>query len=151
MNLTELVLTKRLRPDGATYAVAAGVTNITSDIVDTQGYDGIRFIIGFGAIVSLAVTSIKVQQGQQANMSDAADLTGSAQTVIDTNDDKLFISDIYRPEERYLRLLTLRATQNSTVDFLLVELYKKVGKEPVATDATVAGQEKFVSPIEGTA
>ena len=151
MNLTELVYTKRLKPDGTNFTAAAGATVITSDIVDTQGFDGVRFIIAFGAIVATAVTSTKVQQGQAANMSDAADLAGSAQTVLDTNDDKLFVSDIYRPEERYMRVITSRATANATVDCLIVELYKKVGKEPVATDATVAGVEKFISPPEGTA
>lgn len=151
MNLTELVYTKRLKPDGTNFTAAAGATDVTSDVIDTQGYDGVRFILGFGAIVGGAATSVKAQQGAAANMSDGADLAGTSQTVIDTNDNGVFVIDIYRPEERYLRVITKRATQNATVDFLIAELYKKVGKEPVATDATVVGVEKFVSPAEGTA
>lgn len=151
MNLSERVVTKRLRPDGSGWTVAAGTTNVSSDIVDTQGYDGVRFIIGFGAIVSGAATSIKARQGNASNLSDAADLEGTAQTVADTDDNLQRICDIYRPRERYVQLQTLRATQNSTIDYLIVELYNKVGKIPVTQDASVAGLEKFVSPAEGTA
>lgn len=152
--LSDVVETRRLKADATNYTAAAGTTNINTEVVDTLGYDGIRFIIGFGAIVSGAATSIKVQQGQAANMSDAADLLGSAQTVADTDDNTVFISEINRPAERYVRLSTLRATQNATVDFVIAELYG--GRKLPVTHAAAAGQmvtgvEKFASPAEGTA
>jgi len=149
-NLSKAVKTIRLKPDGSTFAVAAGTTDCTSDVVDMAGYDGVRFIIGFGAITSGAVTSIKVQQGQASNLSDAADLAGTAQTVADTNDDKLFISEIFRPQERYLALYVDRGTQNAVIDFVIAELYG-VRKEPITQHATVVGLEMFNSPSEGTA
>lgn len=150
MQLTSDIVTKRIKPDGSGWTVAAGTTNVNSDVVDTAGAEGVRFIIGFGAITSGAATSIKVQQGQQSNLSDAADLAGSAQTVGDTADNSIFITEIYRPRERYVRLSTLRATQNSVIDFVLAELYGTRTK-PVTQDATVSGNETFASPAEGTA
>lgn len=149
-NLSSAIKTIRLKPDGSTYAVAAGTSDLNSDVVDMAGFEGVRFIIGFGAITSGAVTSIKVQQGQASNLSDAADLAGSAITVADTDDNKLAISEIYRPQERYVRLVTDRGTQNAVIDFLIAELYG-ARKKPITQDATVISAEIANSPAEGTA
>ncbi len=148
--LTQKVVTKRIKPDGSGYTVAAGVTNVTSDPVDTAGYEGVRFICGFGAIVAGAATSVKVRQGQQANMGDGADLAGSGTTVTDTQDNNVVITEIWQPQERYVDHVISRATQNSTVDFLIVELFGS-RKKPVTQDATVvAGTKVLASPDEGT-
>lgn len=149
-HLSKAVKTVRMKPDGTNFTAAAGATNINSDVIDTAGYDGVRFKAAFGAIVSGAATSIKVQQGAASNLSDAADLAGTSITVADTDDNKLVISDIIRPQERYLRVATLRATQNATVDYMEAELYM-ARTEPVTQDATVATLEVFSSPAEGTA
>ncbi len=149
-HLSEHVVTKRIRPDGSGYTVAAGQTDVTSDPVDTAGAEGVRFIIGFGAIVAGAACSIKARQGAAANMSDGQDLAGTAQSVGDDKDNQVFVVDIYRPQERYVDLKTLRATQNVTIDFLMVELYG-LRKVPVTQDASVAGLELHASPDEGTA
>lgn len=148
--LSQKVKTVRMKPDGTNFTGAAGATDLTSDVVDTQGYDGVRFKVAFGAIVSGGVVSVKAQQGAAANMSDGADLEGTSQTVADTADSKVFIVEIYRPEERYLRVKTLRATQDATVDYMEAELFG--GRvQPVTQDATVGGLEIFNSPPEGTA
>jgi hypothetical protein len=152
-SLTEAVVTKRISPDGTAltvFTLAAGTTDVTSQIVDTAGYEGVRFLIGWGAIVGGAVTSIKARQGQLSNMSDAADLTGTAQTIADTDDNKVTIVDIWRPLERYVDLSIDRGTANATIDFILVELYG-TRKQPVTQDSTVQGSEIFASPEEGTA
>ncbi len=150
INLTPAILTKRIRPDQSGYTVAAGATAVNSDRVDTAGYEGVRFIIGFGAIVSGAVTSVKARQNTVDSDTGMADLEGSGQAVADTDDNKIVIVEIHRPRERYVQLSTSRATQNATIDFLLVEL---IGPrvQPVTQDATVVGAEVFNSPQEGTA
>lgn len=151
MNITNGIVTKRIRPDGSTYLVAAGAADVTSDVVDTAGYEGVRFILGFGAIVANAVTSVKAQQGALSNGSDLADLEGAGITVADDDDNQVVVIDVFRPQERYVALKTLRATQNSTIDFCIAELYGR-RKEPVThTDATVIATEMHVSPDEGTA
>lgn len=150
LNLTKATKTIRLRPDGSGYTVAAGTTDVNSDVVDMAGFDAVRFITGYGAITSGAVTSQKVQQGAASNLSDAADLLGTGVTVADTDDNKLVISDIIRPAERYLRVAFDRGTQNAVIDFLIAELYR-AGSQPVTQDASVATAETHASPIEGTA
>lgn len=131
-------------------AQAAGATNVNSAVVDMQGYDGVMFLAAFGAIVSGAVTSIKAQQGQASNLSDAADLAGTSITVADTDDNKVAVLDIYRPQERYVRVAVLRATQNATVDGVIAIRYKG-RKAPAVLDATVLSVENHQSPAEGTA
>jgi len=149
-NLTPNIVVKRLTVDGTNWTGAAGTSALTSDIVDTRGFYGIVFKIAFGTITSGAVTSFKVQQGNIANMSDAEDIAGSAQTVLDTNDNKIFISSFMRPYKRYLRLVTSRATQNAVVDYLEVILYAPADVF-VTQDATVAGYEQFNGSAAGTA
>jgi hypothetical protein len=150
MDLSSEVKTIRIKPDSSGYTVAAGTTNVSSDIVDTSDYDAVRFIIGFGAIVSGAAVSIKVQQNNVNSGTGMADLAGSAITVADTDDNKIAITDIIRPQETFLRLATLRATQNSTIDFVIAELYR-ARKKPAVQDSTVISSEILVSPAEGTA
>lgn len=149
-NLTYKLLTRIGRAP-----VAAGATNITDcEVIDTQGYEGARVIVGFGTITAGAVTSVKMQQAT-AKTSDTAltagaDLEGSSITVADTDDNKCVIIDVFRPRERYLQPHILRATQNSVVDFVVYELYG-AKKLPVVKDADVATQELHASPAEGTA
>jgi hypothetical protein len=127
---------------------AAGATAITSSAVDTAGFDGCLFIVPFGAIVSGAVTSIKVQQCDTTGGS-YADLEGSSQTVADTDDDKAFYVDIFRPREQFLKLVVSRATQNATVGGIIAVLYSARNR-PTTHGTNVSG-ETFNWPAEGTA
>ena len=135
--------------DRVSNSVAAGVTEIDSAEVDTQNWEGVLFLVFFGAIVAGAATSVKAQQDTVTGMAGAADLAGTSQTVADTDDNKVFCIDIFRPRERFVRAVVLRATQNSTVDAILAIRYRG-RKFPASHAAEVAG-EKHASPAEGTA
>ena len=148
MNLSHAVKTIRLKVDGTNWTGAAGTTDLTSESVDMQGFHGVRFIIGLGAIVSGAVTSVYVRQGTDTAMSDGTALLASAQTIADSNDNGIFVTEIFRPRERFLDVVTDRGTQNATVDFLLAELFS-ASQEPVTQHATVIGLEVHASPAEG--
>lgn len=134
-----------------TTAGAAGTSAITSSAVDMTGFDGCLFIVPFGAIVSGAVTSIKVQQCDTTGGS-YADLAGSNQTVADTDDDKLFYVDVKNPQEGFLKLVVSRATQNATVGGIIAIQYQKrlVGGAGITQGSNVAG-EQWNAPAEGTA
>lgn len=132
-------------------AVAAGVTTINSSVLDTQGANGARFLTAFGAIVAGAVTSVKIQQGNLADGSDMADLEGTSITVADDDDNQVVVHEIHNPRERYLRVVVLRATQNSTVDAIVAELIRPRVSPTSDDTATVVGREIHVSPAEGTA
>lgn len=149
-SLTKEVVTKRIKPDGSGWTVAAGTSAVNSDIVDTAGYEGVRFILSMGTIVSGAATSSKVQQNIANSGTGMADLEGSSITIADTHDNKLVIHEIFKPKEQYLRLAISRATQEATIDSLHVELFNP-RTMAVTQDSTVATAETYQSPAEGTA
>jgi len=124
-------------------AVAA-TSAVTTDVIDMQGFEGVAF---FGSIATVDPTNyIKVQQGQAANMSDAADLAGTKLAPGDNGDS--FLTDIYRPRERYVQVVVTRTVSTALGDIYAL-LYSAI-KAPVTHGATIDA-ETHVSPIEGTA
>lgn len=133
-------------------AVVAGTTAQTGSVIDMQGWDAVTFVVAFGTITSGAATSIKVQQGALANGSDMADLTGTLLSVADTDDNKLAMVEVYRPQKRYVRVAITRDTQNSVIDGAIA-IQRGSRVKPVTHDATtvVTPETPFNSPAEGTA
>lgn len=150
MQMTNHVTTKRVKVDGTNFTGSAGTTDLTSEAIDTAGYQGARLIFGFGAITTNAVTSVKVTQCDTSGGT-YADLEGSAVTVADDDDNQIVVIDIFKPRERYLKTVIDRGTQNAVVDFLIVELYNPHVIPAATSDATVVATEKHTSPAEGTA
>ena len=130
-------------------AGVAGTTDINGATLDMSGFDEVNMLVGFGVITAAAVTSIKAQQGQQSDGSDMADLAGTAITVADTDDEKVKKIRLIRPQERYVRVVVDRGTQNAVV---ALALYEQLGarKQPV-TDGSNVASETHHSPVEGTA
>lgn len=153
MNLSkEVRISQAITPtDGA-----AGTADIAGAILDMQGFEGVLMLVTFGAITAGAVTSIKAQQGNAADMSDAADLADTGQVIAATDDDKTFFIDLYRPTKRYVRLYVDRGTQNAVVAEALYLQYgarvKPVthGLMDTSPPAYISG-ELHISPAEGTA
>lgn len=132
--------------------VVAGTSAQTSSAIDTQGFDGVKIYSAFGAITSGAATSVKIQQSSDDASADAyADLLGTSVTVADDDDNQVVVHDIYRPRERYLKVVISRATQNAVIDGIIAVLYGAI-KQPTTDDTTtVVSRETHVSPAEGTA
>ena len=145
-------LSRHSQPFRAMNAVSAGTGDTQNGTaIDTLGWDGILFVFVFGTITSGAVTTIKAQQGLESNGSDAADLEGTAQSVADTDDNKIACIDIHKPRERYVRPVVTRATANVVIDGVVGVLYRG-DITPAAAHATaVRVAEAFNSPPEGTA
>lgn len=133
-------------------AVAAGTSAQNSSVVDMSGWDGVTFIAALGTLTATQVTSLKGQQGQVSNLSDAADLSGTlVGPLADGDSNKCLVLDIYRPTERYVRPVVNRATANAVIDGVIAIQYRG-RKTPVTQDtATIAFSEQHVSPEEGTA
>jgi hypothetical protein len=127
---------------------AAGTSVITSTAVDTAGFRECTFIVPLGTIVAGAVTSMKVQQCDTV-AGTYADLLGSNQTIVDTDDDGLRYSTVVNPQEQFLKLVVSRATQAATIGGIIAIL-SGPRKRPVTQPAGVSG-EQFIFPAEGTA
>lgn len=132
-------------------AVAAGTSDQNCTAVDMSGFDGVCFIALFGTLTATQVTQIKGQQGTDSTPTDAADLTGSnVGPMADGDSNKMLILDIYRPEERYVRLVVDRGTANAVIDGVIAIQYR--GKKcPITQPTSVSASEFWSSPIEGTA
>jgi len=128
---------------------AAEKTAINGATIDMAGFDGVLVHVCMGAIVTGAATSIKAQQGEAADLSDAADIAGTSQTIADDADEKHFWMDVM-PTERYFRLVVSRATQNATV--ASAEYYQyRASRSPVSTHGTNWSGERQSTTTEGTA
>ncbi len=125
---------------------SAGTTSINGATIDMAGFDGVVFVIKFGTAASN--NTIKAQQGADSGMSDAADLAGTSVGV--GASDEIVWLDIYRPQERYLRMVAARGT-STTIEWGMAIPY---GPRVQPVDNTIAGTifgELHISPVEGTA
>lgn len=144
-------LLHKIKADRVKVNQAAGTSDVNSDSVDMSGFRGVMFVVTFGTITASAVTSVKGQQSSDDGSSDTfADLTGTSISVADSDDDKVVLLDIYRPNERYLRCVVDRGTANAEIDSITAFLYDPVN-EPTTQTSDVARSELHVSPVEGTA
>ncbi len=116
--------------------------------IDTAGFDGVLFIVTFAVIAAGAVTDIFVEQDTLTGFDDDSQaLLGSSQTIADDDDDGIFYVDIFRPRDRFVRLVVNKDASNATAESALAFLYR--GQSfPVSHGSSVAG-ERFSSPAEG--
>lgn len=124
----------------------AGTSDVDSAVVDMQGYEGVIFLTRFGT--AAANNSIKVQQGQDSGLSDAADLTGTS--VVSGSSDEGCGVDIHKPLERYLRIRALRGTSSTLGEIWAIKYGSRVMPRVSALSGTL-NVETHVSPAEGTA
>lgn len=143
MNLSKSIKITRVNND-----VSAGTSDVETAVIDMQNFEGCLFQVLFGAITSGAVTAIKAQQGNQADLSDAVDLPNTNVAVADTDNDKLFWLDIFRPTKRFIRLVVERGTANATIDGVVAMQYGPRVKPTVHDVATVGGGEVHAGPAE---
>ena len=148
--MDQLIKNAKISPAVTPAEGVAGTSDINGSTLDMSGAEGVLIAVTMGVITSSAATSIKVQSGAASDMSDAADLLGTSQTIADTDDSKTFYIDIYKPVERYVRLVVDRATANAVVS---AANYIQYGSRKVAisTHGTNVSGEAHVSPAEGTA
>lgn len=147
MNFNDSVLTKRVYINGGTgvpttgtdYKLAAGTGDtIYSTIVDTAGYNGIRFILALGTITGSSTVAV---QAYSTNTSSAAAsaftiVTGCTTSATSAKNNELLCLESYRPARRYYELRTIRGgVENSVLDGLIVELFEPT-TQPTDEDAT---------------
>lgn len=138
-------LSNGVKIESALATTTAGTSEVDGTTIDTAGYEGVLFVAKFGTAAS--GNTLQAQQGAASDLSDAADLAGTSVTV-GTSDELVWL-DLFRPQERYVRVQAERGT-SSTVDWGIALKYG-ARSQPVdnATAGTIAG-EVHASPDEGT-
>lgn len=138
-------LSKHVKVTKVSATVAAGTSAVNGTVIDMQGFEGVMFVASVGT--AAADNGIKAQQGQQSNLSDAADLA-STQVLSDATQTDLVL-DVYKPQERYVRPVIVRGT-STTVEAVWAIQYEARTK-PTDNTTTAQAAELHVSPDEGTA
>jgi len=118
---------------------------------DMQGFEGVLMVVKFGDIAVGATTNIHAEQDSATGMASAADLEGTGITVAADDDNQIFIIDLYRPQERYVRVVVDKDGSNNTEE---MAFYIGYGARKFPTVMTLADEvtyELHVSPDEGTA
>lgn len=131
-------------------AEAAGVTVITPSAgVDTEGFGNCLFVVAVGTVTAGAATSIEVHQCDTAGGTYAA-LAGTNVTIADDGDNKYYYVEVSRPQERFLKCVVNRATQNAVIDGIFAILGAPTSR-PITASTTIGGGENWSSPAEGSA
>ena len=132
---------------GAT-AATSQVDGVTFDMAADGGYDGIIF---FGRAIATANAGnfVQVQQGNLANMSDAATIAGSRATAVANND---YIQiNVPRAQERYIRCNVVRAGASTASGDIFAVRYRAGGPLPIVqTGANRIVTNVAVGYVEGT-
>lgn len=113
--------------------VAAGTDDTEyTDIIDmaAEGADAVEFVPLIGTIAATGTVTCKVQSGDAANMSDAADVSGLSVAFGASDDDKICRLNHLKPTKRYCRAAMVRATANVTIQGVVALIYRKK-KQPV--------------------
>lgn len=130
----------------------AAQTAISGAILDMQAYGSDRVLITviMGVITGSAVTSLKVSASDASDFADPVDITGTAQTIADDKDGKIFQVEVINVAKRYIRLMVSRGTANAVVAAAIYQVYGLRNK-PVTQGADVATLEIHRDKVGGTA
>jgi hypothetical protein len=125
----------------------SGTATREGAIIDMAGMEGIVVLVKHATIASSAVGDVHWEQGAASNLSDAADLEGTAIAVAADDDDQLFASELISPRKRYVRAVVTKNAANAQAESAIYLVYGP-RKGPVTTGADE--QEIHHSPAEGT-
>jgi hypothetical protein len=131
-------------------AQAAGTTDtLSSDIIDTAGYDCITFIYHLGDVTSGAVLTFNLQQDDVNSAGGMADIAGAVSGTAGASDydNKLIVMEVYRPAKRYMRAQIDRATQNAVINGITV-IRSQGRNKPVTQGSDVVLSDFRASPSE---
>jgi len=128
---------------------ADGQATNNTDIVDTQGFEGVCFITKLGAVTNAGAITMTIQQDTDSAGGTMAALSGAQAAIASTSSDaeQSLVVDVFRPRERYARASIVRATQNSEIDAVYAILYGATAL-PVTQPATIDASAFVVSPAE---
>jgi hypothetical protein len=132
-------------------AYASGTASRNGTTLDMMDWEGVLMICTCAAIGAGATYTIKAQSGDNSGLSDAADLTGTSITMADDDDDQLFVIDLHRPLERYVRCVVSKDGANTCAESVVYVQYggNKLPFDNSQTDAVT--YEAHTTPAEGTA
>lgn len=150
-NLTAHVLTSLLSTG---VAVSGTSTDWNHAGLDMRGYEAVRFIVGVDS-TSTGASNAHCEMAATSSFASAIDVNASAAymtTGFTTGQaTAVLITDVYRPQYRWVRLMVDRATTGESIAFALAEQYRAgLGPTSPSTAVNIA-DETIVQGTSGTA
>lgn len=121
---------------------ATGTTGFNSEVVDMAGANEVTFIAAFGTSYNSLTATLTAQTGDESDLSDAADLTGSIVSVTEgatgtaVLSNNCLVVNVPNPGHRYVRATVDLSGATGTVDgvFAVLSGFRNC---PVDQDSTV--------------
>ena len=136
-------LSKNVKITKIAAGAASAATEVVSDVIDMQGYEGVVF---FTTIATAnAGNYLKAQQDAAVGMAGAVDLAGKK--IVAAADASVAWLDIYRPTDRYLTANIIRTAATITGDIYAIQ-YSGVKYPETNLTANVMIGELLISPDE---
>lgn len=120
----------------------AASTAANGNIVDMSGWSGVLFVLALGAVDG--TQDMKAQGDDAVGFGSPTDITGAAITqVAATGDDKIYILDVWRPTERFVRAVVTNGA-GAVADFqcVLTIRYGRAGVLPPVQHASLGELKK---------
>ena len=136
-------------PDGTNTAVAAGTTDtLTSNALDTQGFESVGLVVNFGTITATGTVTGKIQHSDD-NVTYADVASSSQQATAAANTLGQLLWSVQKPTKRYYKVLLTRATANAVINSEVAYLANPF--EAAVTLASTQLHKALNAPLSGTA
>lgn len=131
-------------------AAAAAQTEITSSVVDMQGYDSVMFVAALGDVTATSVLTLTAKTNTANSTSSPTPTTlaspATYTAAASDADNKLMALDLQKVRERYVFATLTRTTANAVVDGIFAILYNKQDRPLVSQDSTVLVTQSVNDP-----
>lgn len=121
-------------------AGAAATTDLTTDVLDMSGYEGVMWIALTGDVTSGSVITLTAKGNSANSVSSPSPITQKASDAFTAGasdaDSKVIAVDVFRPTLRYQFAVLSRTTQNAVIGGIIAIQYGARNK-PTTQDATV--------------
>lgn len=121
-------------------AAAAAQTELVTDVLDMQGYEGVMFIALTGDVTTASVLTLTVKGNTANSVSSPTPVTQKATAAFTADgtsaDSKALMVDVFRPTMRYMFGSLTRTTANAIVGGIIAIQYGARNK-PTSQDASV--------------
>lgn len=108
-------------------SAVAGTSTLTTDVVDTLGFQSIAFVAMLGGVTDTSVLALTAKGNSADSVSSPTPTTyaGAATFTAGASDaaNKLMIVDIEKPRDRYVFATLARGTANAVVNGIIAILY----------------------------
>jgi hypothetical protein len=130
---------------------ATGTASRNGAIIDMLGFRNVFVVVHFATIAGSAAGDVRMQDGAAANLSDAADLLGSAIAVVAGQSNQIVIVSLHNPVKRYCRVVVTKDASHAMAESAIYFQYGAQQRPVTVEQANLVNVKTLRSPIDGTA